>query len=88
MKMGCVSTYGNSFMGSDAGVCMSFQTLIRGIFADNHKIKNETIAALWIRNSLRNWRILKYGSCGRFSMAFVTACSPFGIMILRRNGKD
>lgn len=27
MKMGCVSTYGNSFMGSDAGVCMPFQML-------------------------------------------------------------
>lgn len=43
---------------------------------------------VWIRNSLRNWRILKYESCGRFSMAIVTACSPFVIMILRRNGKD
>ena len=46
MKMGCVSTYGKSFVGSDAGVCVPFQALIRGIFADNHKIKNETIPSV------------------------------------------
>ena len=27
MKMGRVSAYGKSFVGSDAGVCMSFQML-------------------------------------------------------------
>lgn len=46
MKMGRVSTYGQSFVGSDAGVCVPFQALIRGIFADNHKIKNETIPSV------------------------------------------